>query len=95
MAEQRWTLMYDDVADAYEIGWKRPLGRHVVATVECGYDEPANRQQHAAARLIVAAPELLALAKDLLDAANSCECGEPECKTTKARALIAKAEGRS
>lgn len=47
--------------------------------------------------LISAAPDLLAVAFDYLEVLGEidgpCECGEPECRTTRLRAAIAKATG--
>lgn len=63
---------------------------HITAFNYPGQTEPN-------ARLIAAAPELLGICKELL--ANFpeflCECGKPDCRTTRLRAAIAKAEGRS
>ncbi|QBF27186.1 hypothetical protein EXN22_16350 [Pseudomonas tructae] len=51
------------------------------------------------ARLIAAAPELLVVAQEFLEALAEqgilCECGEADCRTTRARAAIAKARGES
>ena len=53
-------------------------------------------EKEANARLIAAAPELLESAKDALgmleDMQMTCGCGGSDCKTTKIRAAIAKAE---
>lgn len=55
------------------------------------------RNSEADARLIAAAPELLALCESWLTDFPEflCECGTPECRTTKLRAVIAKARVRS
>lgn len=45
----------------------QPCGRYVIATVCYGYDEPFESQQRANAKLIAAAPELLAAAQKVLD----------------------------
>ena len=49
------------------------------------------------ARAIAAAPDLLQVAYDLRDVLQEtvgfCECGEPDCRTTRLRAAIKKATG--
>ena len=62
----------------------------------CGNGVTATYRE-ANARLISAAPDLLAVAFDYLEVLGEidgpCECGEPECRTTRLRAAIAKATG--
>jgi hypothetical protein len=80
----------------------------VIATVQYGFTPPANLEQQANARLIAAAPDLLAFAKKI--AGECAECGGdgqmfwyPDgVRSLKActecvdvRAVIAKAEGQS
>lgn len=68
----------------------------MVATVETGFDEPVESEQHANARLIAAAPELLVVVKDFYEVLAEkhlfCECGEQDCRTTRLRAVLAKVQ---
>jgi hypothetical protein len=50
-------------------------------------------EKEANARLIAAAPDLLAACRSVIANVALCECGEPDCGTTKLRAAIAKATG--
>lgn len=77
--------------------WKTipsPHGRKYQC-VQFGADEmyTSLEMRAADARLVAAAPDLLAIVKSILGWADLCECGEPFCRTTLARAAIAKAEG--
>jgi hypothetical protein len=55
-----WVATRDDRNECYEIGYRLPVGRRIIATVEFGYDEPAETESHEAAALITAAPDLFA-----------------------------------
>lgn len=70
---------------------ERGIGFLVAEVKGCGDDENA-----AHARLISAAPDLLASCKEMLHHPhfNACECGKVDCATTRLRAAIAKAEGQ-
>ncbi len=69
-----WEAYRDDEREEYSIGKSLArLGTRLVATVQFGFDEPAESEQHANARLIAAAPDLLALAKRY--ASECSECG--------------------
>lgn len=66
------------------------FGPKVIAEVDTGFDEPFESQQHANARLIAAAPDLLAALKELADSCDAI----PGCPvTTRARMAIHKATG--
>lgn len=56
---------------------------------------PMHEEGMANANLIAAAPELFAAAQDFVEILRKingfCECGAPECRTTRLRAAIAKA----
>lgn len=107
-AGKAWTAFYDEADETYSIGWKKPVGMRVVATVDCGYAAPIAKEQHAHARLIAAAPELLAIAKQYASECAACSgsghwervpnIAEPSaivpCEDCEdVRAVIAKAEG--
>jgi hypothetical protein len=77
-----------------------PLGRlPTLAAIESkgcitAFNYPGQTEPNA--RLIAAAPELLAICEDLLNIPELvCECGRPECRTTQLRAVLAKVRGRS
>lgn len=82
----------------FTAGW-----RCIVNTPDgCSFDiaDPRNRKTTARdaanARLIAAAPDLLACCRYLLGMpAILCECGQPDCATTRLRAAIAKVEVRT
>lgn len=60
------------------------------------YDDVNHEEQAANARLIAAAPDLLWICADLARQTELlCECGEPECRTTRLRAVLAKVKGVS
>jgi hypothetical protein len=55
-----WQLEDADPNEEFEIFVPaQPCGRYNIATVCYGYDEPFESQQHANAKLIAAAPEML------------------------------------
>jgi hypothetical protein len=58
-----------------------------------------HEQSAANALLMAAAPELLVVAHDFHEALQElgllCECGQPDCRTTRLRSAIAKAGGAS
>lgn len=58
---------------SHSIGVPSDVGMKVIATVDYDFDEPWLLQQHANARLIAAAPDLLALAKKLAGECSECE----------------------
>jgi hypothetical protein len=109
--EKQWIATYVEIDDVIEIGYPLKVGRRVIATVEVGLHEPAESEQRAAARLIAAAPEMLAMLKQYASECATCGgCGECDLPVdgnddelesvdcidcTDIRALIAKAEGRS
>lgn len=73
---------------------KQVNGVHVMTIADLqgdGFDP----ETLANARLIAAAPELLALCKAVLahPGFRQCDCGKPDCATTRLHAVIAKAEG--
>lgn len=80
------------------------LGYHEKLGIQHWGDTPAASrdigpaEQAANARLIAAAPDLLAVANDFNEALGElgmhCECGQPDCRTTRLRAAIAKATGQ-
>lgn len=96
-----WQAIRDGKRELYEIGVKREIvGFRLVAQVHFGFHEPTESQQHANARLIAAAPELLAALK----AMDTALCDGFDTQAARmagrkaliaARAAIAKAEGRS
>ena len=104
-----WEAYRDDEREEYSIGKSLArLGTRLVATVQFGFDEPAESEQHANARLIAAAPDLLALAKQYASECSNCD-GEGRlfvqfegrmedvgpCEAcADIRAVIEKAEGR-
>lgn len=77
--------------------WSVDVHKNIVASgglvafpgIRAGFNQEAN------ARLIAAAPELLAALQRILAHPNfrPCECGASNCATTEARAAIAKATG--
>lgn len=78
-----------------------PVGRKVIAVLCIGFDEPWDSQQHANARLIAAAPDLLealkAAQRDLETVEREMQGIAPEAVSPALpiiRAAIAKAEGR-
>lgn len=69
-----WEAERDDNRELYDIGHRRtPIGQRCVASVTFGYDEPAETEQHANAKLIAAAPELLEALSALEVAANGAD----------------------
>lgn len=80
-------------------------GRAIAHTWNVCHGTPKNKEHYkrrietdrANARLISAAPELLVCCEEfmavLIEANQVCDCGDPECRTTKLRAAIAKAKG--
>lgn len=102
-----WRLVRMDDAERYDIGVSRDLpGFRLVATVDFGFVEPAETEQHANARLIAAAPDLLQAAKHWLHlheqgmvsreaATKMYDSGQIPSAIETLRAAIAKAEGRS
>lgn len=97
-----WTAERNDDDECYSIGTRAnvPVGQRSVCLVHFGYDEPAESEQHANARLIAAAPELLAACK-ALDVAlcNGFDTQDDRMAGRKAliaaREAVAKAEGKS
>jgi hypothetical protein len=81
----------------YVIGWRLPIGYRELARVELGFDEPAESEQRAAARLFAAAPDLLAALKQaehfLFDDSGT-RIADADV-VLAVRAAIAKAEGQS
>ena len=69
-----WHFYIHEPTSVIEVGVPaRPVGRKVVATLEIGFDEPFESQQRANARLIAAAPDLLALAKRYASECSNCD----------------------
>lgn len=81
----RGLVIYD------ESGW-------AVADAKVFHSRRTMGEALANARLIAAAPDLLVVANDFKEAlaelGPSCECGQPDCRTTRLRAAIAKAAGQ-
>lgn len=65
-----WQLEHTD-RDRINVFVPSTFGINVLAIMECGFNEPFESQQQANARLIAAAPELLAAAKAVLDGLNA------------------------
>jgi hypothetical protein len=63
-----WLLYRDNRRERYDIGVKGQFALRLVAEVQFGFSEPAEREQHANARLIAAAPDLLEALKRLAHA---------------------------
>lgn len=62
-----WKSERDDSDEQYTIGHRRTkIGMRVVATVQFGFDEPAESEQHANARLIKATPNAAKIIRELL-----------------------------
>jgi hypothetical protein len=72
-----------------------PFGRKVIAEVQTGFDEPFESQQHANARLIAAAPELLHALRKFVEWQDEMKNAVPRIYIDRAKEAIAKAEGRS
>lgn len=53
--------------DTIELFVPAPIGRKVIATIDIGFDEPWDSQQHANAAVMKAAPDLLDALKELRD----------------------------
>ncbi len=91
-----WQIERDDDDESYEIFVPvKPLGRRVIATVEFGYTEPAESEQHANAKLLAAAPKLqIALANLLafVEGEFPAAC-ENDCNVIAAHAALAKVTG--
>ena len=59
-----WEACRDNEREEYSIGKSLArVGIRLIATVQFGFDEPAESEQHANAHLIASAPDLLAVAK--------------------------------
>jgi hypothetical protein len=71
------------------------IGRKVIAELGIGFIGPFEAQQHANARLIAAAPELLAALRKLVEWQDEVKNAVPRIYLDRAQAAIAKAEGRS
>lgn len=87
-----WLLHRDNRRERYDIGVKGQFALRLVAEVSFGFFEPAESEQHANARLIAAAPDLLAACRRLRSVIND------HVSLADVDALdsaIAKAEGRS
>jgi hypothetical protein len=67
----------------------------ICAPSKSAYYDLSADERNANARLISAAPELLAACCLLLDDGVDCECGSAHCARCVAKIAIAKAEGRS
>ena len=104
-----WEL-YDELHrdEQYVIGIRgTSIGTYVIASVDYGYSEPFESQQQANARLIAAAPDLLAALKELGDwvaaGLQASDKAWPDARclqhteeiAARARAAVDKAEGRS
>lgn len=84
--------------DGYSLGNGVVYSRHAngnpkdICTIRGWGDECKHN-----AALIAAAPDLLVVAQEFLEALEEegllCECGEVDCRTSRARAAIAKARG--
>jgi hypothetical protein len=68
-----WGLDNDEGSERYEIGINAEVGVKIICSVDYGYDEPFDSQQHANALLIAAAPDLLELAKQYAMECASCD----------------------
>ena len=68
-----WGLDNDARRERYEIGINADVGVRIVCSVEYGFDEPFESQQHANARLIASAPDLLALAMQYASECAGCD----------------------
>jgi hypothetical protein len=64
-----------------------------IVDMDTDYEGEIGIEQEANAKLIAAAPELLAVCQGVLShpSFKACDCGEPDCATTVLRAVIAKA----
>lgn len=90
-----WEEHRDEDAKRLEVRVPANAGFRVIATVERGFDDRAGAEQDANARLIVAAPELLALVKRYGRACLVCDANMSECETCcAARILVDRIEGR-
>jgi hypothetical protein len=91
-----WLLKRDVNREQYSIRLQPSepgaVGYREVCTIQFGYTEPAESEQHANARLIAAAPDLLAAAKRLRRVIND---HVSLADVDALDAAIAKAEGRS
>lgn len=67
-----WHIEDRTDSEGYWIAIPVPIGRKVIAEIDTGFDEPWDSQQHANARLIAAAPDLLALAKQYASECADC-----------------------
>lgn len=69
-----WIADRDDSREEYVIGVREgvPIGIREIATVQFGFDEPADTEQHANARLIAAAPEMLEALRSAEEGLRSC-----------------------
>jgi hypothetical protein len=60
-----WQLFRDDEREMYDVCIPSTVGIRGIAEISFGYSEPAETEQHANAKLIAAAPELLEAGKAL------------------------------
>lgn len=92
-----WRLKRDANREEYSVNVppKDPgaVGYLQIASLNFGFDEPFESQQHANARLIAAAPDLLAALKAMMSYYDTPSA--PWALLDPARAAIARAEGRS
>lgn len=91
-----WRLKRDANREEYSVNVppKDPgaVGYLQIASLNFGFDEPFESQQHANARLIAAAPDLLAALKKIV---SDGDYTAPEGMKRIAQEAIDKAEGRS
>lgn len=94
--QEKWVVEPDGdhlmvCTNLLEICTIQPVDRGGIKAFYLGEETTAN------ARLIAAAPDLLVVAQDFLEALSEqgllCECGEFDCRTSRARAAIRKARG--
>jgi hypothetical protein len=93
-----WQLFRNDDREQYSVGIPGDVGIRLIATVDFGYDEPAESEQHANASLITAAPSLLTALETIRDywngSRNETAMGDALSHITEtARAAIALAKG--
>lgn len=91
-----WYIEKRTDMEGYWITIPAPIGRKVIAEIDTGFDEPWDSQQHANARLIATAPELLAALRLIADThASDGALMTSAARQKIARAAIAKAQGNS